>query len=69
MKQAWVTKIARIGPQGLLLHREGGYQGGKPGQPEDARLSAGGTTAHATERTACRAPWLVCRVQDETDEK
>ena len=32
VKQVWVTKIVRIGPQGSLLHREGGYQTGKPDQ-------------------------------------
>ena len=31
-KQVWVMKITRIGPQGSLSHREGGYQTGKPDQ-------------------------------------
>jgi len=43
-KRVWVMKIARIGPQGSLSHREGGYQTGKldqtgkPDKPEDARM-------------------------------
>ena len=36
---------------------------------QKTRPSAGGTTTHATERTACRAPWLVCHDQEETNEE
>ena len=36
---------------------------------KDTRPSAGGTMTHVMKQTACQAPWLVCCVQEETDEE